>query len=96
MLFRSVYLWDVASRREEVVLKGHASPARALAFTPDSKTLATGHADWNIVLWDPRTGQERATLTEHTHPIYTLSFAADGESLFSVDAEGAVRRWQTK
>jgi WD40 repeat protein len=75
------------------VLKGPAGAALCLCFSPDGKTLATGHADWNVVLWDSVTGQERATLTGQLQPIQAISFTTDGQALISVAADGTVKRW---
>ena len=43
-------------------LKGHTGAVVAVAFSPDSKTLASASYDGTLKLWDMTTGKERATL----------------------------------
>ena len=57
---RLVRLWDVKSALEPSAShpnelarwEAHAAAISALTFTPDGKTLVTGHTDGTIKLWD--------------------------------------------
>src|SRR5262249_32460650 len=51
-----VRLWDVASGKEKVALKGDPT-VQALAFSPDGKVLATGTPPGTVRLWDAATGK---------------------------------------
>ncbi len=44
-------LWDVALRKLLVSLEGHQNRVRAVAFSPDRKSLASGGDDATTVLW---------------------------------------------
>ena len=46
-------------------LKGHTGAIAGLAFSPDSKTLASASYDGTLKSWDMTTGKERATLGEY-------------------------------
>lgn len=46
-------------RNEPVELGGRSHPATALAFSPDGKVLASGHADGTIKFWDVAKALER-------------------------------------
>ena len=60
-------------------LKGHTSAAVAVAFSPDSKTLASASYDGTLKLWDMTTGKERATLGEYSG---CVAFSPDGKTFY--------------
>lgn len=86
-------IWDAATGRELQALSGHKSPINALAFSEDSKTLATGSDDATIRLWDAATGRQIHLLTGHTLGITALKFSPDGKLLVSGSSDGSTRLW---
>jgi hypothetical protein len=47
-----IRVWDAESGREEIVLRGHPTAARAVAFRPDGRQLAASYRDGRIVVWN--------------------------------------------
>lgn len=47
-------IWDVATGRELLTVKGHDDIIEAVCFSPDGKRLLTGSADGMAKLWDAR------------------------------------------
>lgn len=47
-----VELWDVLARRPMRQLRGHAASVRAIALSPDGRTLLSGGDDGTAILWD--------------------------------------------
>ncbi len=51
----NIMVWDVASGRELMTLRGHGGAFSPVAFSPDGKTIAAGIYDSIIKLWESTT-----------------------------------------
>ena len=68
--------------------------ARAVAFSPDGRYLATAGRGATIVIWDVEKQQQvGAALVGHSDWINSLAFNADGNLLASASSDGTVRLW---
>jgi len=65
----------------------------AVAWSPDSKRLATACLDFNIYVWEVETGQRQTTLAGHVGFIMNLAFAHAGSLLASASFDDVVRLW---
>jgi len=83
---------DLATGHERI-LRGHTGGISCLAYSPDSRLLATASDDMSVRLWDPGTGKEQFVLRGHVDGISALSFAPDGSFLVTASHDGAVKRW---
>ena len=78
---RSVELWNWSPLVRRGELLGHGEPITATAFSPESRTLASGDAAGVVKLWDIATGEELLTLEPHAGPIGPIRFSPDGRTL---------------
>jgi WD40 repeat protein len=67
---------------------------RALAYSPDGRTLASAGVSRTIRLWDPVTGQELLSLGRSLRQINALAFSPDGGMLAAADDGGLVQLHQ--
>jgi WD40 repeat protein len=79
--------------KERATLKGHSKPVSVVAFSHDSKLLASGSNDKTIRLWDVVTAREKVTLKGHTESVWSVLFTPDGKTLASGSIDSTVRLW---
>ena len=61
--------------------EGHSGSITSIAFSPDSKLIASASWDHTVRLWDTATGSCRNTLEDHSNLITTMTFSSDGKHL---------------
>jgi WD40 repeat protein len=76
------------------ILVGHTGPGTGVAFSPDSRLLATTSTDYSVRLWDPLTGRPVGSpLLGHTGAVYAVAFSPNGRLLATTSADYSVRLW---
>jgi hypothetical protein len=95
-----VWQLDTATLRDSY--RGHAGGVTSLAFSPDSKRLATASLDKTVTLWDTSTGQQRTRILMIPSFIaWAVAFSPNGKTLaiatgpddFRVRQPGDIKLW---
>jgi WD40 repeat protein len=67
-------------------------PVEAVAFSPDSKVIASSTSDF-VHVWDAKTGKRIHSFELRNGAIHGLAFLPDGKSLLSSTGGGTLKRW---
>ena len=70
-----------------------SSPIRAVAFSPDSKTILVGLQDGTLRLIDAEKLTPLATMTGHTDSILSVDYSQDGTQAVSGGADTQIIIW---
>ena len=85
-------LW-YAGRTYKTALTGHADDVTSIAFSYDSRTLASGSVDTTVRLWDVNTDENKATFAGHTDSVMSVAFSPDGSLLASGSDDNTIILW---
>jgi WD40 repeat protein/tetratricopeptide (TPR) repeat protein len=94
-----VRVWDALTGQEIQTLRGHLGWVLSLAFSPDSRRLASGGMDGSVKLWDLAIGYEALAFAGFPGPVTSLAFSPNGRYLASVSRNangglpGEMRVW---
>src|SRR5262249_34330894 len=85
-------VWDAATLAPAFTLEGGAVGTGALAFSPDSRSLAACRAD-GVTLWDVPGGQRRRPVAGHVGEVTHFDFSPDGALLAPAQGDTTARLW---
>jgi WD40 repeat protein len=92
----TIRLYNFSSGHLVALLSGHTNVVNALAFSPDSRILVSGSADFNAILWDVKQKRQLRTLQGHTDDIYAAAFTLDGERVVTGSLDHTLRLWRVR
>lgn len=72
---------------------GHSDSVNDVAFSPDSKLLASASFDNLIKVWDVKTGELVNTLIGHDDWVVSVAFSPDGRLLASGSYDRSIHIW---
>jgi WD40 repeat protein len=87
-------IWDAETGKE--MLSINEPRIECLAFSPDSKLLASNGQGETIKVWEAGTGKDKMTLRGHTHLVCSVIFSPKGDRLASASRDKTIRVWDSK
>src|SRR5262249_12460851 len=87
-------IWDLDSG-EMRSLSGHGDQINKVAFSPDSKRLASASQDYSVRLWDVATGEQLHCLQGHADAVVSVAFSPDGRRIVSASVDQHIKVWDT-
>jgi WD40 repeat protein len=91
-----VRIWETSTWKMLHVLDKHSGSVNSVAFSPDSRRLASASSDRTVKIWDTQTGVEVATLLGHTQFVVGVAFSPDGKQLVSASEDSNLRVWDAR
>jgi WD40 repeat protein len=97
---RTIRIYDFRRANTELArLLAHDDYVRAIAFSPDERTLAAGTDTGRVSLWHVATWQELVSFKTEVDAIHHLSFSPSGDTLAiggrSPTGKGQMVLWET-
>jgi WD40 repeat protein len=89
----TVKVWEIATGKELLALKGDAGGVDSVTFSPDGQRLASGSEDQTVRIWDSATGKELLALKGHAGQVTSVAFSPDGQRLASASSDQTVKIW---
>jgi hypothetical protein len=87
-------VWEAASGRQLLTLKGHTRWIRSVAFSPDGQRIVTGSADQTARVWEAASGRELRTLKGHSDTITSVALSPDGQRIVTGSSDLTARVWE--
>ncbi len=91
----SFRIWDMSTKSEIQVLRGHFDHGTAITCSPDGKLVATAATDNMVMLTDTTTWKQVAAM-KHGTTVYKMVFTPDGKRLACGCADGTIRLWDVQ
>jgi WD40 repeat protein/Tfp pilus assembly protein PilF len=96
--FEWYYLWRLC-HGEHLTFRADDGPVLSVAYSPDSRYLATGTQKGCVKLWDTKTAEVLAVLVSTGDEIHSIAFSPDGTLLAAASGPpgkpGSVQLWDT-
>jgi RNA polymerase sigma factor (sigma-70 family) len=89
-----IALYDMAKGKLSRLLTGLTKPVYSLAFSADSRVLASG--EWpggTVHLWEMAAGKEFQQFTGHEGGVFNMAFSADGKVLVTSNQDTTALVW---
>ena len=92
----TIRLWDVATARQQAVLRGHSDELTSLAVDPGGRWLYSAGRDKSIRRWELDAGESSDIIGRHDDWIRDMALHPRGNHLASAGKDGGIRLWELR
>ena len=86
-------VWDAATGKQLLLLKGHTNFVINIAYSNDGKYLLTASSDSTAKIWDAGNGKLLRTLTGHLDRVSYAVFSPDGKYILTSCYDHVLKIW---
>ena len=91
---KTAKVWEAASGRELLTLRGHSDAIWSVAFSPDGQRIATASDDGTARVWEAASGKELVKFKGHTASIRSVAFSPDGQRTVTGSYDQTAKVWE--
>jgi len=90
-------LWNLKDGMVLKKMRGHRARVTAVAVSGNSRLIASGDGNGELIAWDGDTGpgESLQVIKAHSEVITSLVFSPDSAVLATVSHDGAIKLWRT-
>ena len=90
----TVKVWEAATAKERLPLKGHSDWITSVAFSADGQRIVTGSHDRTAKVWDADSGEEVLSLNGHSDRVMSVAVSSDGHRIVTGSWDRTARMWE--
>jgi WD40 repeat protein len=90
---RAIRVFDVATKKQQLLIEDHADWVMDVAWLPDASKLISASRDKTAKVFDAKTGDSLVTFNGHAEPVFGVVAAPDGKTVISSGRDKSLRRW---
>ncbi len=87
-------IWDIVAGCKILTYEGHTSEVYSIAWSPNSKRIASGGGDGTFQIWDAITGNTLFTDRNRSTAVRAVAWSPDGLYLACTSYDKTVDVWQ--
>lgn len=93
---KTIYIWDVETKKDLLRLEGHTKCVNSAEFSSDGKRIVSASDDETVRVWNAETGEEILCLIGHDWSVYSAAFSPKGKRIVSASYDRTVRIWNAE
>src|SRR5216683_1165985 len=86
-------IWWITGPYPLYTYRGHSLGVNAVAWSPDSKRIASGSDDGTVQVWDATDGRHVFTYRGHSDRVQAVAWSPDGTRIASASYDNTVQVW---
>jgi len=93
----SIRIWDITNGQEIISISDYPRIRNiflSIAYSPDGKSIVSGHSNATIKLWDAASGEEIKSFIGHGNNVTSVAFHPDGSIIASGSGDSSIKLWE--